>query len=137
MPALMANAMISYGPCLNDFTLPFHFDGKVGTNAEWDLPVFPVSIPYTFNCVALSGGVVATSQQIGSVAAVAIADEIPLNRAMADLRAVVGAIRDVQTLEMAADLNDLLTRAVQSQGQPSNIEEWAHQLAADISNLAD
>ena len=146
MPILVPHAvirptspMISFGPSFPNF----HIDWEAGTEMEWragDVSAFTLPESenlFTFNCATTSGAIVATGRQFGPVAGDAPHPEGQISSAISDLRAVVGAIRDARLLPLAADLDDLLTRAVQSQGPPANIGEWARRLAADIGDLTD
>ena len=81
---------------------------------------------------AASGALVSTADLRGPQN-----ESLHLCAAMADLRAVVNVIKEGRPLPPAPDLDDLLSRAVQLRGRPENAEEWARQLAADITELVD
>jgi len=56
----------------------------------------------------------------------------------ADLDAVIGAIRESRPLSPPSpEVADLIARAVQLQGAPVDINEWARQLADDVADLTD
>jgi hypothetical protein len=81
--------------------------------------------------------VVATGTPVGPVADATIPGEVLIDIAMVELRAVVSAIQGAGQLPLRADLDDLLTRAAGLRGTPANVEEWARQIAADVSDLKD
>jgi hypothetical protein len=135
---------INYGPCFRDFTFLFHFDRDAPMDPEWrtiDVSAFPIpegGSPYTFSWVVPRGGVVvATGTPVGPVADATIPGEVLIDIAMVELRAVVSAIQGAGQLPLSADLDDLLTRAAGLRGTPANVEEWARQIAADVSDLKD
>jgi len=67
----------------------------------------------------------------------ATAIESEIDAGLSDLRRIVSAIRQARPLTSAPDFDALLMRAAQAHGTPENIEEWARQLAEDISDLTD
>lgn len=104
---------------------------------EWwaiDAPLFSSPPSWNVNCVVTSNTFVATA-----TCAVKIDEPnvVATGAAMAQLRAVVSAIREARPLPTPPELDNLLTRAVASRGIPDNIEEWAHQLAEDVGDLND
>jgi len=118
-----------------DFILSFDADRETQPGLWWstDLPAVcsQISEPFISNCVAPSGTLMATGTQYLDPAMAAA------TTAMAELDTVVRAIQEHRPLVLQQELDDLLTRALQSRGQPGNIEAWAHQLANDIRNLTD
>lgn len=120
------------GSSLNDF------------NYQWttsDLSAcYPPQVgpPYSFLCVAGSPVCVATAG--GSV--FLEARQVPAagsdaDKAIEGLREAVSAIASACPLPVTQDLDDLFAQAVQSQGNPADIEGWARALAAEVSHLAD
>jgi hypothetical protein len=86
------------------------------------------------NCVAETRTLVATASTW------TLRDDpnaVAIDAAMADLRAVVSAIREARPLPAHPELDELLTQAAASHGTPGDVAAWAHQLADDIAGLAD
>ena len=140
--AIRGISPINYWASCNSGT-PLHFDWEAGKDTGWriaglwEFRIPEFEIPCAFNRVAASGTVVPTGRSSGSFMNANSPAEDEIGNAMAELRAVVGAIREARPLPLAPDLDELLTRAAQSKGSPANIEEWAQQIAADISGLTD
>jgi len=62
----------------------------------------------------------------------------PRQQTIADVRDVVAAILESRPLPPpTAQLDQLLTQAVNARGTPGNIREWAERLAADVGDLTD
>lgn len=120
---------ITYGPFSDDFSflLCFPEQETEATNLWWTIDAEPFCIPQFASQYAL----VATCG-----AHCAVAD--PVARSVADLRTVVAAIRESRPpLKITPNLDNLLTRAIQSQGPPSNIDEWARRIADEVGDLTD
>jgi hypothetical protein len=89
---------------------------------------------FQLNCVAESRTLVVTAS-VGALRDDPNAEAT--NSAMAELRAVVGAIREARPLPTQPELDELLMQAAASQGTPGDLVAWAHQLAEDIAGLTD
>jgi len=63
--------------------------------------------------------------------------ESAFHAGLSELRGIVSAIRQGRPLASTPEFDVLLTRAARAHGTPENIEEWARQLAEDISDLVD
>jgi len=61
-----------------------------------------------------------------------------LTQRLIDLRSIVAAIRESRPLPLpTAEMDQLLTQAINARGTPENIREWADRLAADVGDLTD
>jgi hypothetical protein len=105
----------------------------------WNATTFCVPQFGAQYAVVASGIVVATAEVVAnqSEAALSELNEVAVEAALAEVRTVVGAIRECRPLKISHDLGDLMTRAVQAQGAPDDIEKWARLLAGDVGNLTD
>lgn len=128
---------VIYGRVCEDFvtaTFPgWDQDGVL----QWK-DMYVVCVPqllpqYGLHCIGASGSFACAT----STDHTANQDRDVINAAMANLRAVVGSIQAAEPLPTTVALEELLRRAVQSQGTPGNIEEWSRQLAQDVGTLTD
>jgi hypothetical protein len=61
----------------------------------------------------------------------------PVDKAIANLRSVVGAICDSRAMDATGDFGVLLAQAAKLKGSPANVGQWANKLASDVSDLKD
>jgi len=134
-----------YGVSTEDFQFSF----AVGPSWEIDpeslsfkLNISTLCVPqlgsqYMLNCVAPSGAFVVAGDLSEPFVQATLPITSAASRALAEMRGVVRAIRESQTIPTSSTLDQLLTRAVQSRGTPKDVKAWANGLAGDISELVD
>ena len=134
MATLVQNILIHYLP-----SPPIVYGS---TSQDFDFPAYPYSeTEAELQWWAVSTFRAPQGTQFSIVPAGIASEPTPIidatSAAMADLRAVVGAIQEARALPVTPGLDELLARAVQLRGRPNNIEEWARQLATDVGKLTD
>ncbi len=131
----LSSPPIVYQVSSDNFDLPLDLvweDNEEGWGVTVDIPAFYVAQFEPQYCVPASGTFLSTGNLREPQK-----ELLQLRSAMVELRAVVKVIEEGRPLPPVPELDDLLSRAVQLGGRPSNIEEWARQLAADVGELVD
>jgi len=127
---------IVYQVSSNDFSSPFDLIWGVGEeDYGTTVDIEPFSIPQVGiqHYVVASGAYVSTSSPRAPQG-----ERLRVGNALAQLRAVVSAIRGGSPLPFAAGLDEgQLARAIELQGSPADVEGWARQLASDVGELVD
>jgi len=114
-------------PSSDQFVFP---EAAILANEEWrtmDVEMFYVPQGSFSETQVIASGTLGAAVSVSDVSSTAIAE----------LRAVVGAIKGARSLPEFPGLDDLLTLALESRGAPRDVEEWARQLSEDVGTLID
>ncbi len=119
----------------SNFSFPSISNSEAREDSLWWTIDVPFAVPQsgTQFSMAASGASVGTASPCVNSGN----DYVAAADAMARLDAIVDAITGARPLPCSPALDDLLARAVQSQGKPQNVREWARRLAESVGDLED